>query len=279
MAAASTLAATAVTSAFPLGEAFHLPAGDPACVLIHGFTATPQEMRFLGQHLQAAGLTVYGVRVAGHATSVEDLERSRWQDWCESVRQPLLAARRRHPQVVLVGQSMGSLLALALAAQQPQDVTAVALLAPAIILQRRWLRGVRSLLPWVSRVGGGRFRYLDKGQSDIADPAGLVDRETYDRVPLRAVHQLLALQHHVRRQLRRIRHPALIIHSRQDHTCAPEGVRLLQRRLAGPVETLFLDDSYHVVSVDFDRERVASAVHAFARRQAAGDRAAHGVSV
>jgi len=267
---ASSLAAPA-TSPFALGESFYLPAGETACLLIHGFTATPQEMRYLGSRLQASGLTVYGVRVAGHATSVEDLERSSWPEWRESVTEQLLVARRQHRHVVLVGQSMGGLLALAVAAQRPDDVTAIALLAPAIILQRRWLRSVRPLLPWISRVGGGRFRYLAKGQSDIADPAGHVGRETYDRVPLRALHQLLALQHHVRRQLRRVRQPALVIHSRQDHTCAPESVRHLQRRLAGPVETLLLDASYHVVSVDYDRDRVADAVGSFAQRNGRHD--------
>ncbi len=245
---------------------FHWRGGDTTCLLIHGFTATPQEMRFLGERLHAAGHTVYGARVAGHATSVEDLERASWRDWYASVREPLAEVHRQSKHVVVVGQSMGALLALALAAQHPQEIAAVVLLAPALVLQQRWLQRVRPLLPLLAKMPGQRLRFLAKGRSDIADPAAHLDRESYDRIPLRAVHQLLSLQRHVRRQLPRVRQPVLVIQSRQDHSCSSAGVRQLQRELAGPLDVIMLDDSYHVVSVDFDRERVAAAVDAFATK-------------
>lgn len=250
----------------PWSGPFHWPGGGTACLLIHGFTATPQEMRFLGERLHAAGHTVYGARVAGHATSVEDLERASWRDWYASVSAPLAEIRRQADHVVVVGQSMGSLLALALAAQHPEDIAAVVLLAPALVLQQRWLQRVRSILPLVARMPGQRFRYLAKGRSDIADPAAHVDRECYDRIPLRAVHQLLSLQRHARRQLPRVRQPVLVVHSHQDHSCSTAGIRQLERELAGSLEIIMLDNSYHVVSVDFDRERVASSVDSFATK-------------
>src|SRR5262249_50914792 len=59
------------------------------CLLVHGFTATPAEMRPLGEALAARGFPVRGVRLAGHGTSVEDLARTGWRDWYASVEHDL----------------------------------------------------------------------------------------------------------------------------------------------------------------------------------------------
>ena len=67
------------------GEPFFFPAGDIGCLLTHGFTATPQEMRGLGEHLASQSYTVLGVRLSGHGTSVKDMSRTRWHDWVASV--------------------------------------------------------------------------------------------------------------------------------------------------------------------------------------------------
>lgn len=259
--AASTPASTSRWS-----SAFDLRGGDVACLLVHGFTATPQEMRFLGERLHASGYTIHGARVAGHATSVEELEQTKWQQWYASVEARLGELRQRHSHVVVVGQSMGSLLALSLAAQHPEDVAAVALLAPAVVLQRGWLETVRPILPLVGYLPSPRLRYLAKGISDIADPSAHAERECYDRMPIRALNQLLLLQRHVRRQLPLVRQPALVVHAHQDHTCSPRGVEYLQERLGGPVEVVMLPRSYHVVSVDFEREQVAELVADFTAR-------------
>ena len=57
----------------------------PACLLIHGFTGTPKEMRWMGEYLNQQGYTCLAVRLAGHATNPEDMIRSRYTDWIASV--------------------------------------------------------------------------------------------------------------------------------------------------------------------------------------------------
>ena len=71
----------------PTAEPFSL-LGDrskPACLLIHGFTGTPKEMRWMGEYLNEHGYTCLGVRLTGHATDPEDMIRSNWTDWTASV--------------------------------------------------------------------------------------------------------------------------------------------------------------------------------------------------
>lgn len=248
--------------------AFRHEGGRTACLLLHGFTATPEEMRYLGTRLHERGFTVLAPCVAAHGTHPEDLARSSWQDWYASAEQSLRELIPTTDRLVVVGQSMGALLALRLAARHPQHVGGVALLAPAIRLSRWWLSWVRPLLPLLAR----RQPYHEKADSgDIADEAARAVRLGYRQIPVRALHQLLLLQKEVRSLLAEVRQPCLIIQSRQDHTCSASGVTVLQQRLGGPVETLMLDDSFHVVSVDVDRELVADQVARFA---AAGSTAA-----
>ena len=68
-------------------DAFFLQGNNDAGVLlVHGYTGSPAEMRLLGNYLNEKGdYTVLGVRLAGHGTTVEELEQTVWQDWYKAV--------------------------------------------------------------------------------------------------------------------------------------------------------------------------------------------------
>ena len=102
-----------MSTIIPGAEPFFYPSGEVGCLLIHGLTGTPFEMRELGEYLSAQGYTVSGPRLAGHGTTDwRDLANTKWQDWYQTVVDAYsdLAARCR--QVYLVGLSAGGALAL-----------------------------------------------------------------------------------------------------------------------------------------------------------------------
>ena len=84
----------------------------PACLLIHGFTGTPKEMRWMGDYLFQQGYTCLGVRLAGHATTPEDMIRTRWTDWTASVEDAYSLLRGVTDNIYLMGLSMGGVLSL-----------------------------------------------------------------------------------------------------------------------------------------------------------------------
>src|SRR5215467_15002695 len=98
---------------------FYFRGGDNGCLLIHGLTGTPGEMRYLGERLHSAGFTVNGVCLAGHCTTVEDLKNKAWQDWYLSVKEGYNQLASSCKKVFLCGISAGALLALYLA-HEPQ---------------------------------------------------------------------------------------------------------------------------------------------------------------
>nr|MBA3820853.1 alpha/beta fold hydrolase [Deltaproteobacteria bacterium] len=99
-------------------------------VLVHGFTGTPYEVRYLGEQLARAGYAVRGPRLPGHGTRVEDLDVTTWSDWVAEVDRAVEALRRRCDRVAVIGQSLGGLLALHHASRHPELPCVGSLAAP-----------------------------------------------------------------------------------------------------------------------------------------------------
>lgn len=241
------------------------PGRSPACVLVHGFTATAEEMAFLARQLSEKGRQAIAVQLPGHGSSAADLNRVAWRDWYDRLEQTLLAFATPAQPAIVVGQSLGALLAMWAALHRAERVAALVLLAPALVLQSRWLHWLRPALPLLAR-----WRpLLRKGPSDIADPEARAARRGYDQIPVRALYELLCLQREVRKALPLLRQPILALQSAADHTCSWQGIELLKAAGAGRVEIVRLERSFHVVSVDCEKEIVAARVHEFVERYVA----------
>ena len=103
---------------------FELPGKRPACLLIHGFTGTPWDVRPLGEALARAGHAVRAVRLPGHGTTPRAMLEAGAPDWLLACDEAL--AELPGTQVAVAGLSLGALLALVLAARHPRRVAAVA---------------------------------------------------------------------------------------------------------------------------------------------------------
>lgn len=226
-------------------------------------------MRFLGECLRAAGHTVCGVRLAGHGTRPEDLESCGWRDWYRSVEDGLEALASCCTAVVAVGLSMGSLLVLRLGRNHPRDVSGVGVLSPALVLRSPWPARLVSLTGLLWSLLPAGLGYWPKGDSDIADPAARGAQSSYRSLPLKSVAELVRLQQDVLAHLREVSQPVLAVQARQDHVIARENLTILLRELPNLRTTVILPRSYHVVTVDVERDRVAEEVLRFVDQVAA----------
>jgi carboxylesterase len=103
---------------------------------------------------------------------------------------------------------------------------------------------------------------------DIADPDA--DEVSYDHTPLRPLLSFIEGGHSVRERLAEIDCPVLVITSRQDHVVNPGDSDVVAASVSGPVERLWLEKSYHVATLDYDKAEVEAATVAFAQRVTAG---------
>ena len=237
------------------GDPFDLVGDDVGVVCIHGFTGSPYEMRYLGEAVARTGRTVRGVLLPGHGTSLDDLERTDWQDWAAAVEREVQAMLRRCRTVALVGQSLGGLLALHAAAQRTDLACVVSLAAPL------WLGGFSGRVArWLTGPLAGRVRRVPKiGGSDVRDKRVRAENPGYRAIPTRALGQLLAFMRVVDEALPQIESPVLVLHARRDHTapvaCAQ---RIAERTRARCVR--ILERSFHLIASDVERDLVATEV-------------------
>ncbi|HEY2031785.1 MAG TPA: alpha/beta fold hydrolase, partial [Myxococcales bacterium] len=240
--------------------AFDLGGGQDVCLLLHGLTGSPAEVRPVGEALARAGMRSVGPLLPGHGTRPEDLFGKTHLDLlraAESALRGLAGARR----IYLCGLSAGALLAIHLAARAP-DIRAVALLAPAVAFSHAtWLFAeVLGRLPVAPRV------LLAKGARDVAVAD---DRESvaqaYTAVPLSWGRELRLLAASAREVAPEVRAPALILSGGRDRTVSPAGAQKLALRLGSPkpVRTRVFPASGHLLPLDRDSAEVCDEVVRF----------------
>jgi len=249
-------------------RSLYMSGGRTGVLLIHGLGGTPVEMRFIAVGLARAGFTVYCPQLAGHCGSADDLRATRWQDWYASV----LAAHDRLRQdcdvIVVGGLSMGAVMALQLAAERPDTVHAAALFAPTLeldgwsipwyarLFQLVWHRQVADLFDFVEREPYGIKDPRVRGLVTAALQSGDSSQAGQLSTPGSTMLELRRLAKTVRRSLRRIRQPVLLLHPREDDRASIRNAFHLQHSLGGRVETVVLEDSYHIVTLDRQRHVV-----------------------
>jgi len=130
-----------------------VPAWLHGILCLHGFTASPSEMSWLGQHLAGEGYTVYGLRTPGHGTDPHDLDRYLWQDWFAAVLDGYHLLRAQCDRVVVVGHSMGGLLGLLLACAEPVNGLVV-LASPLLYADKRlaYANWMAKVMPYTIRL-------------------------------------------------------------------------------------------------------------------------------
>ncbi|MBM4458306.1 MAG: alpha/beta fold hydrolase [Chloroflexi bacterium] len=236
--------------------AFFLDGGDVGALLIHGFTGSPPEMRLIGDYFHGRGVTVSAPLLPGHGASVADMNRCRYTDWIAAVEQALADLRTRCCAVFAAGLSMGSLLALHLAADHP-ELTGVIAYSPAT-----WVADRRILL---TPLGKRLIATLPAaGESDLVDPQAAQRLWCYDHYPVAAAHELLKLMQRVRRRLPRVVCPLLIVYSTRDRSIHPaSAIRTFTWAGAQDKQLLALANSGHAITVDAEWETVAARTLAF----------------
>jgi carboxylesterase len=264
---------------------FYLPGGRTGVLLIHGLAGTPTEMRFLGKRLAREGFSVLGAQLAGHCGSESDLLATGWTDWYASVTAAYERLRQTTDVVFLAGLSMGALLAIEFAARRPDDCAGIALYATTLHYDGWNMPRLRFLLPLVLALPfGHRYRATEAfpfGIKDsrlrnlvvsqmLAGDSGGAGLPSLAGPSLRELRRLVA---RVKAGMDRVKAPALVIHSVDDDIASESNALYLARNLGGPVRTVLLNDSYHMITVDRQREDVARLTADFIRETAA-DRAA-----
>ena len=229
--------------------------GPVGCLLVHGFTGSPKEIVELAEYLVRHNITVSSPTLPGHGTHSADLFNYTWRDWYNCVKDAYDELASQCEEIFVVGLSMGGTLALHLAAHNSVD--GIVSMAAALDLPRRKKYMVRILKVII------KF-HKKRGREDVRDKSAKSRLDSYQRYPLYAANQVFQLIDHVRNDLPEIIAPILILHSKYDNTVPFSNSELIFNSVSSKDKRkVDLEQSYHVITVDFDKEKVEDEVFDF----------------
>jgi carboxylesterase len=253
----------------PLGYALKGTLGK-AVLLVHGLTGAPGEMKFLAKRLHKRGFSVAAPLLVGHGQDEAHLLGTTWRDWLDSVRDAYEPLKDEHDEVYIAGICVGGALGLALAAEEP-TVAGTAVYSMTYRYDgwamKRWYSAIAPVaepfagLPLIRRLSfpqpypfGLKDERLREG---MAMNQHAVIPGALDHFPLGALAEMHRLAHHIDRVAPGITQPTLILHARDDDMADPRNAHRLHQSLGGPAKLQVLDDCYHMIHVDRQRELVS----------------------
>ncbi|TFJ94187.1 alpha/beta hydrolase [Lentibacillus salicampi] len=239
-----------MTNAYPVmkeAEEFYYPGNETGVLVIHGFTGTTQSMHDLGKQFAEAGFTVFGPRLAGHGTAPEDMENRSYEEWIETVENGLEKLQATCDDVFVAGLSMGGTLTLYLAEEHPEIKG---------IMPINAATHMPEMMGNYESLKGTETRFVEGIGSDIKQEG--VEELAYKQTPVKSMKELMDLSIMVREKLSEITAPAMILSSAEDHVVPPENSREIYESISSDVrEFVMLENSYHVATLDNDKERIA----------------------
>ncbi|RZI42359.1 alpha/beta fold hydrolase [Herbaspirillum sp. HC18] len=254
-------------------------------LLLHGLRGNPMELQLFAQRLHSAGHTVSVPFLPGYGQSQTDrTPHARCEQWEESARDRLARLVASHGPAAVGGICIGANLALRLARLEEQSVTGLLLVSTTLFYDGWNLPSFRWLLPLAGPtplkhcytlrekdpygVKNPRIREWIARQMERTgnSPAGARD------LPLAAIHEAYRLMRTVRKSLPDIRQPALILHAAEDEIASLRTPSMLAARLGSPfVRKIIFNNSYHMLTLDNDRDAVARAGIGFLHELGQGD--------
>jgi carboxylesterase len=250
-----------------------LAGGEHAVLLVHGLQSSPVEMQPLAKQLNKSVYTVHAPHIRGYGYEHGDDAHSvtHWEDWHAKVLAEFHALKQQHKTVAVGGLCIGAVLSLSIAAELGDEITALSLLSTTLYYDGWSIPWYRFMLP----IGYYTpFRYIYSYRE--REPFGLKNKQLRKwvaremshkdssmagaaKLSLPAVHEAELLIKSVKKSLPRVTAPALIIHAVEDDVSSPRSARYVADNIGSKtMESILLHNSYHMITIDNEREQVAS---------------------
>lgn len=230
------------------GDDINWQGNNTGILLIHGFTATTAEVRLMAEKLHSAGFSISAPLLPGHGTHPDDLNRATWHHWLQKVKQSYESLLQQCDQIYIIGESMGAVLAIELAAQHP-EIAGLMLFAPAIKVKNLWFSKLLSVFK----------PHLEKSGEDDGLPW-----KGYTLYPLKAAAEMYQMQKHARKQLNKINQPLQVFTGEFDHSIAPDSAKIVLNGTASNHKChLHMPKSSHVILIDQELDQAFEHVLAF----------------
>lgn len=205
-------------------------------VLLHSYTGSSRDMKFLAPALNAAGYGVYVPVLRGHhdRTAYGPLLGGNPDDWWVDTQAAVTRMHREYPRVAVFGLSLGGVLALRAVAELDAVVAGGVMAAPI------WQGS-----PYFTRTVHGYFDYVQHFTGVKADKAAMAGAIDDQRAAIRH------LAHGVMRDAADIVKPVFIAQGGKDSVIDPETARQTRANLVNAdTDFHWYPNADHILTVD-----------------------------
>ena len=200
-----------------------------AVLLLHGFGSSPTDFWQVYPLFDDKGLTIYAPLLAGHGTSPLDLKETTYQDWIQSADDAYLELEGSGHEVIIIGNSLGSLLALQLSMEH--DPKEVILINPPITLKSKLLR----VLPIIGLFEDYHPTRLFSENDETPEFA-----VKYHNYPIQSISELMSIRDETRKNLYRVDDPLIVFQSEKDTLIEPAGVDIIYQAVSSQEKEAYL---------------------------------------
>ena len=243
-------------------------------LLLPGLCGTYRELGAIPRVLEDSGYHVCIPEIPGYADSQGNIN---WASWLEHLEACYTELRDISESVVVVGLSMGATLALKLA-QRRDDIDGIVLLSPILRYDGWAMPFYHPLIRLAYWLGFRNWKWREKSPYGIANielrrrvqksvEQGDASEVGAAFISARHMHAAQQLMHDTRLWLSHVRAPLLVIHAVDDETAAPRNAEEILKKINSEVRrAIWLGDSYHIITVDNEREVVVNETARFVDR-------------
>jgi carboxylesterase len=254
-----------------------------AVLLLHGLSGSPLEMQYLERRLRQAGYRAHNPSIpgCGFGTREDRFDVGTWRQWMEFALGELDALSQDHERVYVAGLCIGAVLALRMAIERPQQIAGLALVSTTLAYdgwQMPWYRvlaplayhtPLRRMVAWPERDPFGVKNERLREWVVRAMHAHGVSAVGAAHLPLSGIHEAHQLIRAVRRDIGRATAPALIMHAIEDDVASPRSAEFVALNIGSTqVRTILYHNSYHILTIDNDKQSVADETIGFFRASA-----------
>ena len=201
----------------------------------------------IGEAISKTGVTVKGIRLPGHGTTVEEMKKTGWRDWLGEAERGFDELAGKCKKVSVVGLSMGGTLTLRLCETRP--VFRAVPICAALKVFDRTMKYANFAWPFVHYTKDSPHKVYENFLNEY--------NESYDKTPVRCAAQLNILMRKTKRDLSKITCPLLVVRAAQDITVHPDSVDWVMALASSREKRLLeLKKSPHVCTLGPDREEL-----------------------
>jgi len=225
----------------------HTSKSEVGVLVIHGITSTTSSMKFLAEQFADAGYNVELPGLTGHGTKWQNMNSVKYSDWIADLEKSLKKLQKRCSKIFICGLSLGGGLALYLAGKHPEIAGTILINHASKFTNPKF---------WFVPIFRHFIKSVPAVASDIKDPNS--KEIAYDRTPTNGVYEMLKMLKIVRKMQSNILQPILIFKSKDDHVVPRISATFTMKKLGSKdKELIWLENSYHVAPLDYDKELIA----------------------